>query len=94
MVPTRRLFTIFALVTLVVFTGIAGGLVAPQQKPATKTLIVKMAKGLTLAQSQAIVSRSGGTPKGSIPKLDLQIVEYRCTRPTRSRKASRVTQQF
>src|SRR6266581_2238475 len=75
-VPTRRLFTIFALVTLVVVTGIAGGLVAPlQQKPATKTLIVKMAKGLTLAQSQAIVSRSGGTPKGSVPKLDLQIIE-------------------
>ena len=76
MVPTRRLFTIFALVTLVVVTGIAGGLVAPlQQKPASKTLIVKMAKGLTLAQSQAIVSRSGGTPKGSVPKLDLQIIE-------------------
>src|SRR5437867_11832363 len=63
--------------TLVVVTSMmfARSSAPLQQKPATKTLIVKMAKGLPLEQAQAAVGRSGGTPKGSIPKLDLQIVE-------------------
>src|SRR3989442_5371391 len=63
--------------TLVVVTGMmfARSSAPLQQKPATKTLIVKLAKGLPLEQAQAAVSRSGGTPKGSIPKLDLQVVE-------------------
>src|SRR5213593_1795621 len=49
--------------------------VAPPQKPETKTLIVKMAKGLSLAQARAVVNTHGGTPKGSVPKLDLQIID-------------------
>src|SRR5206468_167490 len=53
----------------------ATGSAAPLQKPETKTLIVKMAKGVTLAQAQEIVSRGGGKLKRSIPKLDFQIVE-------------------
>src|SRR5437763_7175480 len=79
MVPTRRLVSVFALVALIAVTGIlmvAGGRVAPvQQKPETKTLILKMAKGVTLAQAQDVVTRGGGTLKRSIPKLDLQVVE-------------------
>src|SRR5438034_4084124 len=54
---------------------VATGLASPVQKPATTTLIVKMAKGLTLAQAQAVVRGHGATPKASVPKLDLQIVE-------------------
>ena len=79
MVPTRRLSFISALAALVVIIGILTLGAVPvallQPKPETKTLIVKIAKGLTLAQSQALVRRSGGTAKGSIPKLDLQVVE-------------------
>ncbi|PYS11274.1 MAG: hypothetical protein DMG17_22970, partial [Acidobacteria bacterium] len=74
---SRRALSILTLMTLVVVTGMmfARSSAPLQQKPATKTLIVKMAKGLPLEQAQAAVSRSGGTPKGSIPKLDLQVVE-------------------
>src|SRR5436309_1886962 len=79
MVPTRRLVSIVALVALAAVTGIlmfAGGRFAPlQQKPATKTLIVKMAKGLTDLEARDIVKKHNGASKGSIPKLDLQIVE-------------------
>src|SRR6266699_4997727 len=94
MVPTRRLFSLAALSALVAVTGIlmvAGGRFAPlQQKPATKTLIVKMAKGLTLAQAQEVLTRGGGTLKRSIPKLDLQVVEvplYAADAITKSLKA-------
>src|SRR5438034_45955 len=74
---SRRTLSILTLMMLVVVTGMmfARSSAPLQQKPATKTLIVKMAKGLPLEQAQAAVSRSGGTPKGSIPKLDLQVVE-------------------
>src|SRR5216110_3451143 len=74
---SRRTLSILTLMTLVVVTGMmfARSSAPLQQKPATKSLIVKMAKGLTLEQAHAAVSRSGGTPKGSIPKLDLQVVE-------------------
>src|SRR5206468_3316235 len=51
-------------------------LAAPlQQKPETKTLLVKMAKGITDVQARAIVNRHNGTSKGSIPKLNIHIVE-------------------
>ncbi len=74
---SRRALSILTLMTLVVVTGMmfARSSAPLQQKPATKTLLVKMAKGLPLEQAQAVVSQSGGTPKGSIPKLDLQVVE-------------------
>src|SRR5438034_1500160 len=74
---SRRTLSILTLMMLVVVTGMmfARSSAPLQQKPATKTLLVKMAKGLPLEQAQAAVSRSGGTPKGSIPKLDLQVVE-------------------
>src|SRR5688572_1059608 len=48
---------------------------APQGKPDKVTLIVKTAKGLTAAQGQSAVRGHGGTPKGSVPKLNLQIIE-------------------
>src|SRR5439155_22143648 len=48
---------------------------ATSQKPDTITLLVKVAKGLTDLQARDIVKRHNGTSKGSIPKLDLQIVE-------------------
>src|SRR5438093_768791 len=61
---------------LVFFLALLGAaLAAPVQKPATTTLILKMAKGLTLAQAQSVAKGHGGTPKGSIPKLDLHIIE-------------------
>src|SRR5690242_433379 len=66
-------------VALMICLGALGssGLTAPpaQTKPDKVTLIVKMAKGLTLAQAQAVVKGHGGTPKASIPKLDLHIIE-------------------
>ena len=45
------------------------------QNPEKVTLIVKMAKGLTIAQAQAVVRGHGATPKAPIAKLDLQIIE-------------------
>src|SRR5262249_35512078 len=48
---------------------------APLQKPDKVTLIVKMAKGLTLAQAQAVLRGHGGTPQGSVPQLDLHVIE-------------------
>ena len=47
----------------------------PGQKPAKTTLIIKMAKGLTLAQAQSVLKGNGATPKASIRKLDLHVVE-------------------
>src|SRR5438094_9164158 len=74
---SRRALSILTLMTLVVVTGMmfARSSAPLQQKPATKTLLVKMAKDLPLEQAQAVDSRSGGTPKGSIPKLYVQVVE-------------------
>src|SRR5437867_1937050 len=74
---SRRALSILTLMTVVFVTCMifSRSSATMQQKTATKTLIVKMAKGLPLEQAQAVVSRSGGTPKGSIPKLDLQVVE-------------------
>src|SRR5262245_47914180 len=46
-----------------------------QGKPDKVTLVVKTAKGLTQAQAQAFVRGHGASPKGSISKLDLQIIE-------------------
>src|SRR2546422_8121701 len=64
---------------LMICLGVLGssGLTAPpaQTKPDKVTLIVKMAKGLTLAQAQAVVRGHGATLKASIPKLDLHVVE-------------------
>src|SRR5262245_52985891 len=48
---------------------------APAQKPSKTTLIVKTARGLTQAQGQAAIRAHGGSPKVSIPKLDLHIIE-------------------
>src|SRR5438094_3707158 len=66
-------------VALMICLGALGssGLTAPpaQTKPDKVTLIVKMAKGLTLAQAQAVVRGHGATLKASIPKLDLHVVE-------------------
>src|SRR6266705_5227079 len=91
MVPTRRLFSVLAIVMLVTSMLMAAtGSAAPLQKPETKTLIVKMAKGVTLAQAQEIVNRGGGKLKRSIPKLDFQIVEvpaYAVDAVTKSFKA-------
>src|SRR5206468_3914508 len=47
----------------------------PLQQPEKVTLILKMAKGLTQAQAQAVVRGHGATPKASVAKLDLQIIE-------------------
>src|SRR5438093_5684602 len=52
---------------------------APMQAPAKVRLIVKMAKGLTLAQAQAVVRGHGATPKASVPQLDLHIIEVPAT---------------
>ncbi|PYS33502.1 MAG: hypothetical protein DMG14_31655, partial [Acidobacteria bacterium] len=67
-----------ATLWLLIYLGalMCSGLAAPLlQKPDKVTLIVKMAKGVTLAQAQAIVRGHGGTPKASVSKLDLQIIE-------------------
>jgi len=49
---------------------------APKGKPGMTTLIVKMAKGMSRAQSEAVLSsHGGGSPKASIPKLALHIIE-------------------
>ena len=55
---SRRALSILTLMTVVVVTGMmfARSSAPLQQKPATKTLIVKMAKGLPLEQAQAVVS--------------------------------------
>ncbi len=57
-------------VALMICLGALGssGLTAPpaQSKPDKVTLIVKMAKGLTLAQAQAVVRGHGATLKASI----------------------------
>src|SRR5947207_2535601 len=47
----------------------------PREAPAKVRLLVKMAKGLSLAQQDAIVRGHGAAPKAAIPKLDLQIIE-------------------
>jgi subtilisin family serine protease len=53
---------------------LSAGLAAPQ-RPATTTLIVKTARGLSKAQTDAVVRGRGGNPKASVPKLDLHIIE-------------------
>ena len=53
----------------------SSALAAAPQNPEKVTLIVKMAKGLTIAQAQAVVRGHGATPKAPIAKLDLQIIE-------------------
>src|SRR6188474_3390060 len=60
---------------LLLHFGLAQAVAAPLQKPEKVTLIVKMAKGLTLAQAQATLRGHGGSPKASVPKLDLHIIE-------------------
>src|SRR5439155_15615049 len=68
----------FALMTLLVVLTMAApaeGYGQGPQKPETVRLLVKTAKGLSLEQAQAVVTRHGGTSRGSIPKLDLQVVE-------------------
>src|SRR5262249_37117853 len=47
----------------------------PLQKPEKVRLIIKTAKGLTQAQAEAVVKGHGATPKASVPKLDLHIIE-------------------
>ena len=71
----RASIAMFCIGLVICFGTSVAGLAAVVQKPAMTRLIVKMAKGLTEAQRQDVVSRHNGTPKGSIPKLDLQIVE-------------------
>jgi hypothetical protein len=78
MVPTRRLFPVFAIVILFLITSlmaVAAPRAAALQKPEMKTFIVKMKRGLTQAQQRGAVIGRGGAPKGSISKLDLQVIE-------------------
>src|SRR5262245_58227909 len=78
MVPTRR-STLFAVTTILLMVSVfvSGVFATPLQgrKPGMVTLIVKMAKGLTAAQQRDAVSKHGGTSRGEIPKLDLQVIE-------------------
>ena len=43
--------------------------------PEKVTLVIKTARGLTQAQADSLVRGHGGTPKGAVSKLDLQIIE-------------------
>ncbi|PYS49198.1 MAG: hypothetical protein DMG13_23990, partial [Acidobacteria bacterium] len=70
-----RFVGMFVVLMLLMMVVPADGFGQGPQKPEMTRLIVKMAKGLTLDQAHAVVTSHGGTPKGSIPKLDLQIVE-------------------
>lgn len=80
--PSRRsLFNVVIAciprgITLTVLLGMAlsAGLAAPQ-RPATTTLIVKTARGMSKAQADSVMRGHGGNPKASVPKLDLHIIE-------------------
>src|SRR5438874_96167 len=75
MVPSRTRFSILAVILLLIIIATLPAAAPLQQKPATKTLLVKMAKGLSDLDARAIINRHNGSSKGSIPKLDLQVVE-------------------
>src|SRR5438128_2080838 len=84
--PSRVRSIIAATVTNIVVIGLVLQLIgwtplsyaaAPLQggPPATVRLIVKVAKGLTLAQAQAVIRGHGATPKAAVSQLDIHIVE-------------------
>src|SRR5436309_8345905 len=61
---TRFIGVIAALVVIMAVVAVGSVIHVASGPPETKTLIVKTAKGLTLAQAQAVVNKHGGTPKG------------------------------
>src|SRR5437867_1799990 len=70
-----RWFGVIAVLVVLMIAAPAAGFGQGPQKPETVRLLIKTAKGLSLEQGQAVVTRHGGTSKGSIPKLDLQVLE-------------------
>src|SRR4029450_313825 len=79
----RKLTTALILTLLILAFALASAAPASAQgrsdghgqKPETKTLIVKMAKGLTSQQQRGAATAHGGTAKAAIDKLDLQVIE-------------------
>src|SRR5262245_24694468 len=72
-IPTIAMVCIGLLIYL--SSGVSPAIASPQGKPDKVTLIVKTAKGLALAQAQAVLRGHGASPKASVAALDLHIIE-------------------
>ena len=67
-------YVALVLLTSLLVMGLAS-IAMSGEKPPTTSLIVRMAKGLSVAEQNAAIQRNGGIPKSSIPQLNMHVVE-------------------
>jgi len=72
----RRHFTTLLIFTMIVFAcATRADAQGRSQRPEKTTVIVKMANGVSQADSQATIRKHGGSPRSSIAQLGMVVVE-------------------